>query len=211
VSGLPPASVKAAPLPTTNAEAHAADPHGDGRAHDGPTHQPRAQPTHAAAGALPGAGLRARRVRRPSGGRSGAWAALKPNWKSQLNSRDAIENPEVTNTTKYSWDPRRESYNFLPQLSSHPSGWSAAKGSSTTVSRSDIRLIQYLDSPALGLVRRWLYIGYFPIHSLPKRVVDPTRCEAVRGARRWTAIVRRRRRRGGWVRARRGCGGCAGT
>jgi hypothetical protein len=31
---------------------------------------------------------------------------------------------------------------------------SAAKGSSTTVSRSDIRLIQYLDSSALGLVRR---------------------------------------------------------
>jgi hypothetical protein len=33
---------------------------------------------------------------------------------------------------------------------------SAAQGSSTTVSRSDIRLIQYLDSSALGLVRRWL-------------------------------------------------------
>jgi hypothetical protein len=31
---------------------------------------------------------------------------------------------------------------------------SAAKGSSTTVSRSDIRLIQHLDSSALGLVRR---------------------------------------------------------
>jgi hypothetical protein len=31
---------------------------------------------------------------------------------------------------------------------------SAAKGSSTTVSRSDIRLIQHLDSSAHGLVRR---------------------------------------------------------
>jgi hypothetical protein len=38
-------------------------------------------------------------------------------------------------------------------------------GSSTTVSRSDIRLIQYLDSSALGLVRRWLLIGYFPTHT----------------------------------------------
>jgi hypothetical protein len=33
---------------------------------------------------------------------------------------------------------------------------SAAKGSSTAASRSDIRLIQSLDSSALGLVRRWL-------------------------------------------------------
>ena len=40
---------------------------------------------------------------------------------------------------------------------------SAANGSSTTVSRSDIRLIQHLDSSALGLARRWLLIGYFPI------------------------------------------------
>jgi hypothetical protein len=32
---------------------------------------------------------------------------------------------------------------------------SAAKGSSTTVSRSDIRFIQRLDSLALGSVRRW--------------------------------------------------------
>jgi hypothetical protein len=40
--------------------------------------------------------------------------------------------------------------------------------SSTAASRSDIRLIQHLDSPALGLVRRWLLIGYFPIHLLPR-------------------------------------------
>jgi hypothetical protein len=40
---------------------------------------------------------------------------------------------------------------------------SAAKGSLTTVSRSDIRLIKYL---ALGLVRRWLLTGYFPIGPL---------------------------------------------
>ena len=44
---------------------------------------------------------------------------------------------------------------------------SAAQGSSTTVSRSDIRLIQHLDS-ALGLVRRRLLIGYFPPPSLPQ-------------------------------------------
>jgi hypothetical protein len=44
---------------------------------------------------------------------------------------------------------------------------SAAQGSSTNVSRSDVRLIQYLDSSAHGLVRRWLLIGYFPIHLSP--------------------------------------------
>jgi hypothetical protein len=44
-----------------------------------------------------------------------------------------------------------------------------AVGSLTSVSRSDIRLIQYLDSSALGLVRRWRLIGYFPIHLLPPR------------------------------------------
>jgi hypothetical protein len=40
----------------------------------------------------------------------------------------------------------------------------AAQGSSTTVSRSDIRLIQHFDSSAHGLVRGWRLIGYFPIH-----------------------------------------------
>jgi hypothetical protein len=35
------------------------------------------------------------------------------------------------------------------------------------LSRSDIRLIQYLDASALGLVRRWRLIGYFPIRLLP--------------------------------------------
>jgi hypothetical protein len=44
---------------------------------------------------------------------------------------------------------------------------SAAQGSSTTVSRSDIRLIQYLGFSALGLVRRYLYIGYFLILYYP--------------------------------------------
>jgi hypothetical protein len=44
---------------------------------------------------------------------------------------------------------------------------SAAKGSSTTVSRSDIRLIQYFDFSALRLVRRWLLTGYFPILYYP--------------------------------------------
>jgi hypothetical protein len=37
----------------------------------------------------------------------------------------------------------------------------------TTVSRSDIRLTQHFDSSAHGLVRRWLLIGYLPIHLLP--------------------------------------------
>jgi hypothetical protein len=45
---------------------------------------------------------------------------------------------------------------------------SAAKGSLNTVSRSDFRLIQHLDSSALGLVRRWRLIGYFPIHVNPQ-------------------------------------------
>jgi hypothetical protein len=47
---------------------------------------------------------------------------------------------------------------------------SAAKGSSTTVSRSDIRLIQHFDFSAYGLVRRWLFIGYFLILYSPNRV-----------------------------------------
>jgi hypothetical protein len=46
---------------------------------------------------------------------------------------------------------------------------SAAQGSSTTVSRSGIRLIQHLDSSARGLVRTQRLIGYFPIHLLPAR------------------------------------------
>jgi hypothetical protein len=45
----------------------------------------------------------------------------------------------------------------------------AAKGSSTTVSRSDIRFIQHLDSSAHSLVRRWLLMAislstYYPAH-----------------------------------------------
>ena len=48
-----------------------------------------------------------------------------------------------------------------------PHSRATAKGSPTTVSRSDIRLIQHLDSSALGLVRRWRLIGDFPIHLLP--------------------------------------------
>jgi hypothetical protein len=50
---------------------------------------------------------------------------------------------------------------------------SAAKGSLTTVSRSDIRLLQYFDCSALGLVRRWRLIGYFPIHLLPQLTANP--------------------------------------
>ena len=44
---------------------------------------------------------------------------------------------------------------------------SAAKGSSTAVSHSDIRLIQYFDFSAHGLARWWLLIGYFLIHLQP--------------------------------------------
>jgi hypothetical protein len=49
---------------------------------------------------------------------------------------------------------------------------SAAKGSSTTVSRSDIRLTQHLDSSAHGLVRRWLLSTislstYYPSAAFP--------------------------------------------
>jgi hypothetical protein len=47
---------------------------------------------------------------------------------------------------------------------------SAAKGSATAASRSDIRLIQHLDSSALGLVRRWRLTGHFLIH-----LVHPSR------------------------------------
>jgi hypothetical protein len=52
---------------------------------------------------------------------------------------------------------------------------SAAKGSSTTVSRSDIRLIQHLDSSALGLVRRWRLVGYFPTHVVERGCTPPAR------------------------------------
>ena len=54
-------------------------------------------------------------------------------------------------------------------LHTHRTSHVAAKGGSlTTVSRSDIRLIQYLGSSALTLVRRWRVIGHFPIHFLPR-------------------------------------------
>ena len=46
--------------------------------------------------------------------------------------------------------------------------------SSTTVSRSDVRLIQYLDSSALGLVRSWLLIGYFLILYYPPLTSERT-------------------------------------
>jgi hypothetical protein len=51
---------------------------------------------------------------------------------------------------------------------------SAAQGSSTTVSRSDIRLTKYLDSSAHGLVRG-LLIGYFLIHLSPQPLADAPR------------------------------------
>jgi hypothetical protein len=58
--------------------------------------------------------------------------------------------------------------NMVLSLSTHGQQ-SAARGSLTTASRSDIfGLTQYLDSSAHGLVRRWRLIGYFPIHLLPR-------------------------------------------
>jgi hypothetical protein len=51
--------------------------------------------------------------------------------------------------------------NMVRSFSTH-GHQSAAKGSLTTVSCSDIRLIQHLDSSGHGLVRRWRLIGYFP-------------------------------------------------
>ena len=47
---------------------------------------------------------------------------------------------------------------------------SAAQGSSTTVSRSDIRVSQHFDLSAHGLVRRWLLIGFLLIHLLPSLI-----------------------------------------
>jgi hypothetical protein len=54
---------------------------------------------------------------------------------------------------------------------------SAAQGSSTTVSRSEVRLIQHLDSSVLVLVfvRRWFLIGYFLIHLLTPPLADARR------------------------------------
>jgi hypothetical protein len=58
---------------------------------------------------------------------------------------------------------------------------SAAKGSSTTVSRSDIRLIHFFNSAICGLmVRRWRLIGYFPILYNPP-TQEPRVKEATRG------------------------------
>jgi hypothetical protein len=76
--------------------------------------------------------------------------------------RHALPRPKVdTNCTAPSLIPT-VNVNTVRSFSTHGQR-SAAKGSSTTVSRSDIRLIQHLDSSARGLVRRWLLIGYFPI------------------------------------------------
>jgi hypothetical protein len=72
---------------------------------------------------------------------------------------------------------------------------SAAQGSSTTVSRSDIRLIQHFDSSALGLVRRWLLNWPFPSPLITTKqtagcgpcVAEPRRATR---RRRWTRRLR---------------------
>ena len=58
--------------------------------------------------------------------------------------------------------------NTVPSFATHGQQ-SAAKGSSTTVSRSDIRLIQHLG---------WLIVGYFPIHVVPLAEHDCGRTRA---------------------------------
>jgi hypothetical protein len=78
------------------------------------------------------------------------------------------------------WTPTAPHCLLIPTVTGHTvrsfsthGQQSAAQGSSTSVSGSDIRLIQYLDSSADGLVRRGaLLIGYFPIHLLPRRSND---------------------------------------
>jgi hypothetical protein len=80
---------------------------------------------------------------------------------ASAGSRDTLTAlPKVdTNSTTPSLIPTVNG-NTVRSLSTHGQQ-SAAKGSSTTVSRSEIRLIQHLDSSAHGLVRRWRLIGYF--------------------------------------------------
>jgi hypothetical protein len=57
---------------------------------------------------------------------------------------------------------------MVPTVRSFPTHGqqSAAQGSSTTVSRSDIRLIRHFDSSAL-MVRRWRLIGFSPSYITP--------------------------------------------
>jgi hypothetical protein len=75
--------------------------------------------------------------------------------------------PKVdTNCTAPSLIPTANGYT-VSSFSTHGQQ-SAAKGSSTTVSRSDIRFIQLFDSSAL-MVRRWRLIGFFPILYHPSK------------------------------------------
>ena len=106
--------------------------------------------------------------------------------------------PLDTNCTAPSLMPTVEG-NTVRSFSTHGKQ-SAAQGSSTTVSRSDIRLIQYLDSSALGLVRRWLLIGYSPTHLLPPAALTLVACaelgRAVRGRDAAGAVPQRRGHQG---------------
>jgi hypothetical protein len=80
-------------------------------------------------------------------------------------SLPAVDRDEITMYYENGAPPHPlvdEQRNMVRSFST-PGQQSAAKGSSTTVSRSDIRLIQYFDSSAHGLVRRWRLIGCFPI------------------------------------------------
>jgi hypothetical protein len=62
-----------------------------------------------------------------------------------------------------SFDPRIATAPSLKPIDNSHGQQSAAQGSSTTVSRSVIQLIQHLDSSAHGLVRRRRLIGCFLI------------------------------------------------
>jgi hypothetical protein len=85
--------------------------------------------------------------------------------------------PNIPPGRESSWDestPTATALSLIPTVNGNTARsfsthgqQSAAKGSSTTVSRSDIRLIQHFDSSAHGLVRWWRLTGYFPIHLLP--------------------------------------------
>jgi hypothetical protein len=91
----------------------------------------------------------------------------------QCRRNDATELAHADMTTLPKVDTKCTAPSLMPTVSGNTvlsfsthGHQSAAKGSSTTVSRSDIRLIQHFDSSALGLVRRWRLIGYFPNHLL---------------------------------------------
>ena len=78
------------------------------------------------------------------------------------DARETISGPAGNRLTPRS-DLRVRYKNYSPTVRS-----------STPVSRSDIRLIQYLDSSVHGLARRWRLTGYFPILYYPEATTPTT-------------------------------------